>query len=400
MKPLSRACLGFVLCGVLVLPVLAQLRQAPEPKVASLMKDLTSPLTPSRIAAAEGLGKVGRNAAAAVPALLRALHDPEVVVRSHSAWALGKIGEPVATIVPALVAKLQAEGEEWAVRHNAALSLSWLGEPAVADLKATLSHRDPWARAYAGDSLYRIAPAGTYAGDVVPEARRLLSNREPRVRGFAATLLSHFGPAAAGALPELIALLTDKEVEVRKVVVQVFPRIGISSKVAIPDLLKALKSDDEQWVRGGAAAALGEIGDASPEVVQGLIGAFQDKKERVAAYASTALANLGEPTVPALQSALGSSEKRVRMLAADTFAHMGARAGKKAGEASAALVPLLKADKEWEVRFRAATALGLLAAPSPVVIGALKEGAKDEHEIVRLNSENALKKLMKPARAE
>ncbi len=400
MKSYSLLCLGIVLGGVPVLPVMAQMRQAPEPSVAALMTDLTSPLTPSRIAAAEGLGKIGPKAGAAVPALIRALTDSEVVVRSHSAWALGKIGKPTESIVPALVGKLQAEGEEWAVRHNAALSLSWIGEPAVADLKATLSHRDPWARAYAGDSLYRIAPTGAYAGEVVPVARRLLSEREPRVRSFAATLLSHFGAAAVVALPELIALMADKDVEVRKVAVKVFPRFGPSSKSAIPGLLKALNSDDEQWVRVGAASALGEIGEASPEVVRGLIAAFKDKKERVAEYAATALAALGEPTVPALQSALGSSDKAVRMLAADAFAHMGTRAGKKAGEASAALVPLLKTDKEWEVRFRAATALGVLAVPSDSVIGALKQGAKDEHEVVRLNSEDALKKLTKPARAE
>jgi HEAT repeat protein len=400
MKSHALLVLGLFLPGIAGSPRAAQVLPVPGPEVAALVTDLASPLTPVRIAAAEGLGKVGPKAETAVPALIRALNDPEVVVRTHSAWALGKVGKPAGPIVPALITKLRAENEEWAVRHNAALSLSWLGEPAVAELKATLSHRDPWARAYAGDSLFRLAPTGAYAGDVVPVARRLLAEREPRLRSFSATLLSHFGPAAAVALPELVALLADKDVEVRKVVVQVFPRLGPTSKSATPALLNALKEDNEQWVRIGAAASLGEIGDASPEVIRGLIGAFNDKRERVAAYAVTALANLGEPTVPELQSALKSPDKTVRMLAADAFAFMGTRAGRKAGEASASLVPVLRTDREWEVRFRAATALGVLAVPSDSVIGALKDGAKDEHEIVRLNSETALKKLTRPSRAE
>ena len=63
--------------------------------------------------------------------------------------------------------------------------------------------------------------------------------------------------------------------------------IGSGAKDAVPALMQALKDQDE-WVRGNAARALGWIGSGAKDAVPALIQALQDQDAQVrfaAAYA-------------------------------------------------------------------------------------------------------------------
>lgn len=359
--------------------------------LAQLVADLGSPLLPLRTAAAQDLGKMGERATPAVPALVRALGDDDVLVRSHAAWALGKIKQPGDRIIPALISRLEDDREEWPVRHNSALSLSWIGKPAVPRLQEGLSGSTPWLRAYSADALLRV-DGGKFATEIGPVVKALLSDPNVGVRAFAATLAERMGEAAGDTVPELAALLSDPDVTARTHAIKALPKVGPAAVKAIPQILAALH-DQEQWIRIGAAHALGELGGAHPETIPALITAFNDKKERVSAYAVQSLAKIGEPAVPALRTALTSNTKSTRIFAAETLAFMGARAGSEARSAAESLVELLSTEREWEVRFRAANALGLLGLSSLPVVNALTKALDDDHEIVRLNARDALGKL-------
>ncbi len=62
--------------------------------VAPLVEALKDENVEVRLAAIQALGRIGRNAKAAVPALTAMLRDQDSTIRSGAARALAKIGEP------------------------------------------------------------------------------------------------------------------------------------------------------------------------------------------------------------------------------------------------------------------------------------------------------------------
>lgn len=364
-----------------------------EGPVADWVNKLSSPLPAVRIAAAEGLGKLGPSASAAVPALRRALDDSEVVVRNNAAWALGKIANPSSEIVPALVAKVESTQEIWTVRHNAALSLSWIGQPAVPALRQCLDSADGWTRAYAGDSLYRISRDGPDRGRVVGVMIGLISHQDPGVRAFAVATAGTIGPAAAAAAPHFVRLIDDPDANVRASALNVLPRLGPAAAVAVPRLLRVLQESKEDAARLGATIGLSELGGEDPSLTPALVAALADKSGRVSSAAAQALGKRGEISVPALLESVGSANENVRKAALDGLSYLGAKAGGKAAEIAAVLVSLLRRDRSLEIRFRAAVALGLLGERSAAVTSALTEALQDDNEIVRVNARDALQRL-------
>ena len=84
---------------------------------------------------AASFGRMGENAARAVPALARALGDPEFQLRIMAAAALGRLGKTAREAVPALVATLQTDPDP-AVRAVAAQALGSMGAAAETALPA------------------------------------------------------------------------------------------------------------------------------------------------------------------------------------------------------------------------------------------------------------------------
>lgn len=393
MIPMPLKCL-VVVGSIVVAPVLAADPAGdPSPQVADLLSKLANPLPAVRIAATEGLGKIGQPASAAVPALLRSLEDPEVVVRNNAAWALGKIGSPSGQIVPALAAKVEAAKEIWTVRHNAALSLSWIGQPAVPALRKGLDSADGWTRAYSGDALYRIAPQGPDRARVVEVMIGLLSDQDPGLRAFGVATAGTIGPPAAAAAPHFVRLLDDPDANVRASALNVLPRLGPAAAVAIPRLLRVLKESKEDAARLGATVGLSELGGDDAALTTAFVAALGDKAGRVSSAAAQALGKRGEVTVPALLDVLKSENESLRKAALDGFSFMGTKAGDKAAGVATVLIPLLQQDRSYEIRFRSAVALGVLGVRSASVTSALTGALKDDNEIVRVNARDALQRL-------
>jgi len=140
------------------------------------------------------------------------------------------------------------------VRDRAVAALARLGEPAVPELTATLSHRDRQARLAAVWTLTRIGTPSARAA--IHEA---LHDPDSGVRQAACE--SAFTTRDAGALPHLIPLLADTSAFVRREAAAAVGRLNEST--AIPALLKALAAaGNDPMLEHALTYALIEIDDA------------------------------------------------------------------------------------------------------------------------------------------
>ena len=130
------------------------------------------------------------------------------------------------------------------------------GAPAVAELMAALSDASAEVRGAAADALGQIGSAGE---PVVAGLAKALSDTSPRVRVTAAIALEGMGKKAVAAIPELIHALNDPVNYVRASAANVFGAMGPAASLVVGPLTeKLLLKDEDRFVRGNAAYALGE----------------------------------------------------------------------------------------------------------------------------------------------
>ena len=103
--------------------------------------------------AAEALGCLGSEAAAAVPALRGALRDPSQWVRLNAALSLAKIGPPAATAVAALLRTLE-EDENRYTRFFATLALQKTATPAAQNALQEALFTSRWCPATTAETPY------------------------------------------------------------------------------------------------------------------------------------------------------------------------------------------------------------------------------------------------------
>src|SRR5262249_12308311 len=151
--------------------------------------------------AADILGKIGKDAASALPNLAAALKDPDAHVRSVAARALGEIpsSSPSPGAIDGLREMLKSPDRLTAIRSLGKFTTA--AAPAVTDLIHLLVDEEMAIRWNAAWALGKIGPQAKAA---VPDLIRLLSDPESKVREHAAEALGDIGPDAAAAVPELI----------------------------------------------------------------------------------------------------------------------------------------------------------------------------------------------------
>jgi vesicle coat complex subunit len=97
---------------------------------------------------------------------------------------------------------------------------------------------------------------------------RLLKDKDPKMRYYAAKELGHFGAEAGEVVPALAEALKDEDKNVRTRAANSLAEIGGDARAAIPALREALK-DPEQIVRKAAASALSRLQDPRGQAKQG-----------------------------------------------------------------------------------------------------------------------------------
>jgi HEAT repeat protein/energy-coupling factor transporter ATP-binding protein EcfA2 len=181
------------------------------------------------------------------------------------------------------------------------------------------------------------------------------------------------------AIATLLEMLKHKYDWVRSGAANALGNSGKASEQVIAALLERLK-DQNDWVRSGAAEALGNSGKASEQVIAALLERLKDEDGSVRSRAAYALGDLGkasEQVIAALLERLKDQNDWVRSGAAYALGN----SGKASEQVIAALLERLK-DKNGSVRSRAAYALGDLGKASEQVIAALLERLKDQNDWV------------------
>ena len=291
----------------------------------------------------------------------RMLKDRDPQYRLAAAGALYAIGPDAAEAVPALTEALG--DEQVAVRAGAAQALGNIGPAARSaeeGLKKLLNDNDAEVRVSA------ILAMGQVTGSPSPQPMvAALKDESPRVREVAGQLLVKLGQPAIASLKPAVK---DKDIGVRAQAVQVLGRIKHAD--AVPILIEAME-DEDRGVRDAAVLALAETGEPAIPALGGLLRHEDWQKRWAAAYALNSIGST--KTADQLVRALNDSDERVRDLAVAAMTRLG----------KDAIDALAKAaiDKEAGLRHSAILSLGAMEDAQTIPI--LQNALKDEDPFVR-----------------
>lgn len=145
---------------------------------------------------------------------------------------------------------------------------------------------------------------GNRAGGYLPEILPALKDSIAMVRVLTARTICEIGVSDKKAINSLVEMLSDENPSCQREAAASLGHFGTNAKTAVPALLKSLKSlqDVEQDVtRSTMIDALGEIGHATPEVIQTLITTLNDKRYYLSREsAAVTLGKLGPRAIKAV----------------------------------------------------------------------------------------------------
>ena len=236
----------------------------------------------------------------------------------------------------------------------------------------------------------------------VSDLVKSLKEENPKIRDSAMRALIEIGETA---VPALVEALKQDDKRIRLGVVFVLAAMGESARDAIPALIEMLSEMEPMRDQDGdyfhpVGIALAEIGEpAIPALIQALGSTH---------WAAFALTVMGEPAVPALTQALTSEDKNIRINAAVALKMMfnweSIEDNELINTAVAGLVRALS-DENGDVRENAASALtefgGINRVLPPAMIEAvpaLINALSDESPEVRSNAASALGDIGAPAK--
>ena len=208
-----------------------------------------------------------------------------------------------------------------------------------------------------------------------------------RARSTAVQLLGQIAPGDALAVPALVKALGDKD---QAMAVAAREALSQAGEVAVEPLTKALKHPDTT-VRFLATSALADLGPHTAPAVPALLEALHDDVPELRSAAIVALTRSGvEPKeiLPALIYLLNDKVVTVRLDAINAIGSFNA-------DAALATEPLAKAllDAEPWVRSSAAFALGQIGSAAKVAEPALIKALQDAAIHPRISAANALWKI-------
>ncbi|MEH1916258.1 HEAT repeat domain-containing protein [Nostoc sp.] len=191
-------------------------------------------------------------------------------------------------------------------------------------------------------------------------------------------------------LAELLGLLKDETVSVRYSVALALGNLGNASPQVVEALLGLLK-DESGVVSYSAGEALGKLGNASPQVVEALLGLLKDDSGSVRNSAALALGKLGNASPQVFEALLGLLKDESRIVSYFDAKVLG-MLDNSPPQLFEVVLGLLKDENEI-VSYSAAEALGKLGNASPQVVEALLGLLKDENKSVHYFAVVALGKL-------
>jgi HEAT repeat protein len=243
-----------------------------------------------RRAAAAAVGDLVReDGKQAVTTLILLLKDKDTGVRLAAAETLRRLDKDAVDAVPALTEVVKDRDAPPLLRMQTALALGRIGDDAL--------------------------PALAALKEVIADAKAPLE-----VRKAVAETLGRFGRGAAEAAPQLAVALTPTEpTELRRAAMTALDKLGPFAQKAVKDIKKAMR-DEDRFVRCLAMHCLGQMGadlDKSDarDIVAVLLEALADGSLEVRVAAIDTLGTLGRDVVG---DDAAQVEKRLKDLSKDT----------------------------------------------------------------------------------
>jgi HEAT repeat protein len=383
------------------------------PVLVAAVKDDSEVIRHAAINAIGGSRALRRPAVAPLAALLK---DGNVTVRQRAAHALGRLGPDAADALPALLAATRAaEGDP-----IFADALAQIGPAALPALLKALKESD------ATNSAWVLRALRGFGAPAVPLLVEALQQPNPAVRVSAAATLGAMGRDASAAIRPLFSLVTTDDAATQAAVLRALTALRAEPAQLKPTLQQAMKNPAPS-VRKAAAAGLAALGETTAIGVDGLVEMLGDDDAVSRSAAVQALGQMGAkaaPAVPALIARLG--DLSMQMAVMDALGKIGpastpavprllelsetgandvkataltAFAG--IGHAAAAALPQIYAglrDPSSEVRAPAVLALAGVESDEGKIIAALTAAVGDESGRIRRPSAQALTKYRERAR--
>jgi len=309
------------------------------------------------------------------------LRDSETMVCRAAAIMVGRLRVATPMILSELEKKLAVDDE--LLKRTIVTTLSRLGAKSIPLMIRLLADRDPFVRRFAAVSLEDLGEAAVEplvealsqeslrrnAGSVlarignpaIPFLLKNLDHQNREIQYISMDILEEIGPYIIPALIQEIKFGRRQENSGGDAIT----RFGQS---AIPNLAQSLH-DPDVFHRCWAAATLVKIG---PPAIHALTTAVCGENTSVCWLAGKALVQIGAPSVPDLLTILGSQTRSIRWIAADILAQIGE-------EAIAALERTIL-DGDRSAREAAIHALGLMGEPAWRTIRFLNERLQAEKD--------------------
>ena len=247
----------------------------------------------------------------------------------------------------------------------------------------------------------------SFSGRKLSEWQTMLKeDPTPRKRRAAVVALGQIGADNREVLPVVLvavgkALRADASPAVREQAAVVIGQQRVDEKTAgvMPDLVEALRIEKEPAVRRELAVAVGRYGGYAKQAVGPLTPFLKDADPAVRAAAADALGRVGGAAASAVTELLPlvkDADRGVRQAA--VFA-LGRIDPDEKGPAAEALLAVLKADPDPDMRREAVVSLGLLGERSSDVVLAVAAILADKHADLRATAALTLAKFGSTARA-
>lgn len=386
------------------LGVMLTLTDAGPGSVDELAKALNDNDFNVRFYAAWTLGRIGPDAAPAVPALLEARTDLNGDVRRKAVYALGRIRPPADQTIPVLIETFKDDDVD--VRRAAVEAVAGYGKEAVPALIAALGDKSFAVRRQAVLTLTEIGPEAVPA---LAALRPFYLDAADGLQDEAAVALASIGPPALPLLAK--ALQTDPVAPPGQVVLglgspwallgvwrdfaaehrRAIDALGKINLEALDTLLAALKNPNAD-VRAQAAGQLGLLGYRDKRVVVPLVDALRDPEDDVRKQAGWALQQLlpdARLVIPGARLALTDANPETRFNTVSFLSLQGPAA-----------VPLLVEaikDKDEKVQVQAVKALHELKVDNDYLKSSVLPLLKEADPLVRRNAVSVLHRCGLPA---
>ncbi|AWN37659.1 HEAT repeat domain-containing protein [Methylobacterium radiodurans] len=321
-------------------PLARLLWRVGRPDLAELMAGfVTSSDADVRRWIAYALGRIGTDAAPAVPMLTEALETTQNTGGLEAvAYALASIGLPAASTLPTMIAAIEARCGLNANRQILLL-VDQLHAAGEGSIRALI---DGLLVAQGGSTQYRIAHALGQLGSVavLPLANAFVAAGTDTQRAALARALGLVGRDASPAVPLLLGGLERLQVdEDRAIFAEALKTIGLRSNTSLPRLRTAFQSARGQHALRQIAGAIASLG---PDAVDALVEEFEAADGAVArTELARAMGELGPAAIRAVaclaEAAENSSDGTLVGEVADALRKIGAPADLLATIQTAAL---------------------------------------------------------------